>query len=93
MNRNTFSPHFALGGFLLLILAWSFMFNGCAVNPATKQYQFMIVSEEQEFEMGQRIDKEVREEMGVYLELPELRALVKEMGGELGRNSDRPNLI
>ena len=43
--------------------------------------------------MGQKVDKQVREEMGVYLELPELRSLVKEVGETIGRNSDRPDLI
>ena len=53
----------------------------------------MLVSEQQEFEIGQKIDGQVREQMGVYLELPELRSFVKQVGRDLGRNSDRPNLI
>jgi predicted Zn-dependent protease len=69
------------------------MVSGCAVNPATKERQFMIVSEDQEFAMGQEVDKQVREEMGVYTELPELRSLVKNVGETMGQNSDRPNLI
>ena len=71
----------------------SLMVSSCAVNPATKERQFMIVSEDQEFAMGQEVDKQVREEMGVYLELPELRSLVKNVGETLGRNSDRPKII
>lgn len=70
-----------------------FILNGCAVNPATGQYEFMMVSEEQEFEIGQKMDKQVREEMGVYLELPQLRSLIKETGEALGRKSDRHGLI
>ena len=53
----------------------------------------MIVSEEKEFKIGQGVDKQVREDMGVYLELPKLRSLVKEVGENIGRNSDRPDLI
>ncbi|MCD6353869.1 MAG: M48 family metalloprotease [Proteobacteria bacterium] len=53
----------------------------------------MIVSEEKEFKIGQKVDKQVREEMDVYLELPELRSLVKKVGENIGGNSDRPNLI
>ncbi|MFH0811360.1 MAG: M48 family metalloprotease [Pseudomonadota bacterium] len=78
---------------LFNLLFWFPLLSGCAVNPATKRTEFMIVSEEQEFRIGQSVDKEVREEMGVYLELPELRSLVKEVGETIGRNSDRPNLI
>ncbi|MBW1851305.1 MAG: M48 family metalloprotease [Deltaproteobacteria bacterium] len=71
----------------------SLMLSGCATNPATKQTQFMMVSEAQEFDMGQKVDKQVREEMGVYVEQPELRSSVKKMGEAIGRQSDRPGLI
>jgi predicted Zn-dependent protease len=67
--------------------------SGCAVNPATGQTELMLLSEEQEFRMGRGVDKQVREEAGVYLELPELRSFVKSVGENIGRNSDRPNLI
>jgi len=75
------------------ILLYLFILNGCALNPATGQREFMMVSEGQEFEIGKNLDKQVREEMGVYLELPQLRSLVKETGETLGRKSDRPGLV
>jgi predicted Zn-dependent protease len=53
----------------------------------------MMVSEGQEFEIGKNLDKQVRDEMGVYLELPQLRSMVQETGETLGRKSDRPGLI
>jgi predicted Zn-dependent protease len=53
----------------------------------------MIVSEEKEFKIGQQLDDQVHEAMGIYLELPRLRATIKEMGERIGANSDRPNLI
>lgn len=56
------------------------IFSGCATNPATKKIEFMTVSEAKEFKIGQGVDKQVREEMGGYLELPELRSAVKETG-------------
>ena len=67
----------------------SFSFSGCAVNPVTGRTQLMTVSEEREFSIGQEVDKQVREEMGVYLEVPELRSLVKEVGKELSQNTAR----
>lgn len=76
-------------GLLLLNLS---MLSGCATNPATKNMEFMIVSEEKEFKIGQGVDKQVREDMGVYLELPELRSFVKKMVNAIGRQSDRPEL-
>jgi len=71
----------------------SWILSGCAVNPVTGKAQLMLVSEEKEFQIGQGVDKEVREEMGLYLELPELRARVKEVVENLGKNSDRPDLV
>jgi len=74
------------------LLLCSFALCGCATNPATKQLEFMTVSENHEFEIGQDVDKQVREEMGLYLELPELRSFVKNMGESIGQQSDRPEL-
>jgi|GEM_PF-942474 len=71
----------------------SFSFSGCAVNPVTGQTQFMTVSEEREFSMGQQVDKQVREEMGVYLEVPELRSLVKEVGGRISQHTARAKTL
>ena len=79
--------------FIPIMLLYFFVLNNCAVNPATGQHEFMMVSEGQEFEIGRNLDKQIREEMGVYHELPQLRSLVKETGEALGRNSDRPGLV
>jgi predicted Zn-dependent protease len=53
----------------------------------------MLVSEEKEFQIGRQVDKQVRDEMGIYLELPDLRSKVKEIAENIGRNSHRPDLI
>jgi predicted Zn-dependent protease len=66
---------------------------GCATNPATGRTEFMLVSEEKEFQIGQQVDKEVRGEMGVYVELPDLRSKVKEITENIGRHSDRPSVV
>jgi len=66
-----------------------FSFSGCAVNPVTGKTQFMTVSEEREFSMGQQVDKQVREEMGFYLEDQELRSLVKEVGRSISQHTAR----
>ncbi len=73
---------------LVLVLSIS-----CAVNPVTKKRQLMLVSEEEEFKIGRDAAKQVEEEMGIYLELPRLRALVKKVEENIGKHSDRPNLI
>ncbi len=73
-------------------LIFSLILIGCAVNPATRKTEFMLVSENQEVNIGKSVDKQVKEEMGLYLELPRLRAYVQRMGDIIGRNSDRPQL-
>jgi Putative Zn-dependent protease len=71
----------------------SFFFSGCAVNPVTGKTQFMTVSEDREFRMGQEVDKQVREEMGVYLEDAEVRSLVKEVGAGISKNTARAKTL
>ncbi|MDY6972967.1 MAG: M48 family metallopeptidase, partial [Thermodesulfobacteriota bacterium] len=83
-----FHIHFLFAPFMVFVLLF-----GCATNPATKKREFMLVSEEEEFNIGKGVDKTVREEMGIYRELPELRAYVQNMGRLIGKNSDRPDLI
>ncbi|MBW2369806.1 MAG: M48 family metalloprotease [Deltaproteobacteria bacterium] len=75
-------------GAILLLLA-----VGCATNPATQKRELMLVSQEKEFQIGQRVDKQVREEMGIYLELPKLREKVKQVVTKLGKHSHRPDVI
>lgn len=75
--------------YLLIIL----VSISCAVNPVTKKRQLMLVSEENEFKIGRKVDKQVREELGIYLELPRLRELVKEVEDNIAKHSDRSNLI
>ncbi len=66
-------PFFKIPAIMLSIRL--FILSGCAMNPATKKREFMIMSEAKEFKIGQGVDKQVREGMGVYLELLDLRSL------------------
>ena len=84
--------------YIFLLIIYSILINpvlhsGCAVNPATQRTELMLVSEEKEFQIGQQVDKQVREEMGIYLELPGLRDKVKEVVENIGKQSHRPDLI
>src|SRR5438034_8383158 len=63
----------------------------CAVNPATGQRQFSLMSEDQEIQIGQQQDPEVRREMGVYDDRA-LQQYVSDIGLRLARQSERPNL-
>ena len=63
----------------------------CATNPATGQRQLILMSEQQEIQLGRESDQEVRQQMGVYKD-PELQRYVTDVGQRLARASHRPNL-
>src|SRR5512145_2088932 len=65
--------------------------TACATNPATGNKEFSLMSEAQEIQLGQQMDAQVREEMGIYDD-PELQRYVQDVGLRLARASDRPNL-
>jgi predicted Zn-dependent protease len=77
---------------IILILFALFLLQACAINPVTKKRELMLVSEESEFGIGQGVDKQVREEMGIYSEKPELTRLLKEVVNDIGKKSHRPDL-
>src|SRR5438132_7734570 len=63
----------------------------CATNPATGKRQFSLMSEDQEVQIGQQQDAEIRREMGVYDDRA-LQEYVSDIGLRLARQSERPNL-
>ena len=69
----------------------SSLFAGCATNPATGKQQIMMVSEQQEISLGKQEDQNVVQSMGLYDD-PQLQQYVEDLGLELARKSERPNL-
>ena len=65
--------------------------SGCAVNPATGQRQFILISEAEEIEMGREADGPITESFGLY-ESETLQAMVTNLGNEMASRSERPNL-
>jgi len=63
----------------------------CAVNPATGERQFMLLSESDEIEMGRTADAQVTEAYGLY-DSEDLQAFVRAMGEDLASRSERPQL-
>ena len=63
----------------------------CAVNPATGQRQFMLLSEDREIEMGREADGQVTEAYGLY-ESDELQTFVRGIGEDLAARSARAQL-
>ena len=65
--------------------------TACAVNPATGERQFMLMSESQEIEMGREADVTITESLGLY-ESDALQSAVANIGNELASRSERPAL-
>ena len=71
--------------FLLLFAA------ACATNPVTGRREFSLMSEDQEVQIGQEQDAQVRKEMGVYSDRV-VQQYVSDVGLKLAQASERPNL-
>jgi predicted Zn-dependent protease len=65
--------------------------SACATNPASGKREITLMSEAQEIQIGQEMDQQVRQEMGVY-EDRELQSYIEDIGLRLARNSHRPKL-
>jgi predicted Zn-dependent protease len=64
---------------------------GCAVNPATGEREFSLVSEGQEIEMGRQADPEIAAQFGVVDDAG-LQAYVSGIGMRIAEVGERPNL-
>ena len=74
-----------MGLFSLLLTA------GCAVNPVTGQQQLMLLSEQDEFTLGNQTDQAVTDQYGVYLD-DGLQNYLQKMGRSMAGISHRPGL-
>ena len=74
-----------------LVAILALLVSACATNPATGQREFSLMSEAQEIQLGQEMDPQIKQEMGVYND-PELQRYVSDLGMRLARASERPNL-
>jgi len=72
-------------------LAGVLLLSHCAQNPVTGDKDFVLMSEQQEIEMGAKAHQEVLEEYAP-LDNPALQAYVDQVGQRLAQKSHRPNL-
>ncbi len=68
-----------------------FVLAACATNPVTGKREFSLMSEAQEIQIGQEMDQQVRQQMGVYDD-PQLQQYVERIGSNLAGLSQRPSL-
>jgi len=67
--------------------------TACSVNPVTGERELMIISEQEEYAIGQEQYKPAQQSQGgLYVLDPELTVYVRQVGEKLARVSDRPDL-
>jgi predicted Zn-dependent protease len=63
----------------------------CAINPVTGERELALISEDQEIAMGREAAQQVETSLG-YVDDAELQQYVANIGTELARDSERPEL-
>lgn len=76
---------------LRLLVVCLLVLAGCATNPATGRRQLMLMSEQEEIQIGRQTDQEIRQQMGLYDD-PALQEYVSSVGQKLVGASHRPEL-
>lgn len=66
--------------------------GGCSRNPATGRVQAFLISENEEIALGRENDAEITASIRPYEEAPELVALVEQVGQDIAKSSERPEL-
>jgi predicted Zn-dependent protease len=64
---------------------------GCAVNPATGRSNFVMMSEQQELDLGRRYNQQILKENPRYAD-EKLQAYVQQVGERVAKNSHRNQL-
>ncbi|MBT8765677.1 M48 family metalloprotease [Metapseudomonas boanensis] len=64
---------------------------GCAVNPATGRTNFVMMSEQQELDLGHRYSQEIARQYPRYAD-EKLQTYVQQVGQRVARHSHRSNL-
>jgi predicted Zn-dependent protease len=78
---------------LLAFLLAAGMLSACATNPATKSQDVVLMSEQQELNLGQQAAAQVAQQMKLMPESDPLVKYVNKVGQRVAAVSDRPNLF
>ena len=73
-------------------LAAAGLVAGCATNPVTGNKDFVMMSEDQELQLGRQHHQSVLQQFEV-LDAPQLQEYAGTIGESLARDSHRPNLV
>lgn len=87
--KDTPLPRVLLSVFVLLCVS---LVSACAVNPATGERNFVLMSESAEIKLGREAHQQVVDQFGLYDD-SELQAYVQKVGEQLALNSHRADLV
>ncbi|UCO97823.1 M48 family metalloprotease [Metapseudomonas lalkuanensis] len=76
---------------VLALLFGSSLLAGCAVNPATGKTNFVMMSEQQELDLGRQYNQEIAKQNPPYAD-EKLQAYVQEVGQRVASHSHRSNI-
>lgn len=76
---------------VLALLLSVFLMSGCAVNPATGKTNFVMMSEQQELDLGRRYNQEIARQNPRYAD-EKLQAYVQQVGQRVARHSHRNDI-
>jgi len=76
---------------VVLVLIFTVVAAGCAINPATGKRQLSLISNDREIQIGRESDREIQKSLGVYDDV-DLQAYIQSFGKRLAANSERPDL-
>ncbi|MGE5421040.1 MAG: M48 family metalloprotease [Chloroflexota bacterium] len=76
---------------LSLLTALAVVLTTCAVNPVTGKRQMMLISEEQEMQMGKEYDPQIIAQFGEYKN-DAMLAFINQRAAEIAKISHRPNI-
>lgn len=74
---------------ILALVPAVILLAGCAVNPASGNLNFTMVTEREEFELGHDVVQAAIEKDGLYTEKPELVNTYRELGARMVEQSER----
>jgi predicted Zn-dependent protease len=78
---------------LLLFLFSALIISACATNPATKNTEFVLMSEADELKLGQQLAATVAQQLPLLPEDDPLARYVDKVGQRVATTSDRPELF
>lgn len=76
---------------VLTVLVLLLQVAGCAVNPATGRSNFVMMSEQQELDLGRRYNQQILKQNPRYAD-EKLQAYVQQVGERVAKNSHRNQL-